>query len=864
MATSSIASRPAASESKATGFEADYRPSYLAAGIAGAAIFLLYLFTLAPSTAMWDTSEYIAAAYTLGLPHPPGNPLFVLLGRVFSILPIASSVAVRINILAALCSAVSASMWFLVTERVLVSWFPQRWQRIAGGAIAVLIGGTAFTVWNQSVVNEKVYTVSLMGIAIVSWLMIRWSDEPDGWKADRILVLVAYLLGLGYANHMAGMLAGPAAALAVLVRRPLTRGLPGIEFLGILAIAYFVGDKVGGITGLVVALVIALVGFGVATMLLSPSGVWRRYKLMVAIVGAVILGLTPFATQPIRAAYNPPINEGEPTACRQGLKWSCTFTKGTYEAFMYNFNRGQYGKPPIDERQACPSNTQPPCGFADSYPAQVGMWWWYFRWQWLRDAHIEHAAWQNVLGAVFLVLGLFGGWVHFQRDRRSFWFFGSLMFSMTLALIYYLNFKYGASQDPELADTVQREVRDRDYFFLWSFSAWGVWAALGLVFMWESIASLFGTTDVRYNKSVVALPERRGLAIGSPVLALALVPLFTNWSTAPRRGQTYTRDFAHDLLNSVEPYGVLVTVGDNDTFPLWYAQEVEGIRKDVVVANTSLLNTDWYTRQLIRRPIWEYDEAKGPAVYRGKSWVKPTTPPLHMTLDQADSLPAYMTIDKPMLFRAGDCGKPDATGCISATLDPRQLPGDGAGHGVLQKADLFVLRMIADSYPQRPIYFSRTSGNYARELGLGDYTITQGLAAKVFIPPKASSSDTLLVQSDGWLDLPRTQALWSNVFLGPKAVIKANDWLDRPSVGIPYLYIATGMELGEALRSKGQTQQANQVQQTAMQVAKAVHLESLIAPQVSAPEQNPLLAPSGDSSKSTTLPAKPAPPTPRR
>src|SRR5204862_3510116 len=102
----------------------DYRPSYRAAAIAAALVFVLYIITLAPSTAMWDTSEYIAAAYTLGIPHPPGNPLFVILGRVFAILPIAGSVAVRINILAALCSAVSAGMWFLITERVLVSWFP--------------------------------------------------------------------------------------------------------------------------------------------------------------------------------------------------------------------------------------------------------------------------------------------------------------------------------------------------------------------------------------------------------------------------------------------------------------------------------------------------------------------------------------------------------------------------------------------------------------------------------------------------------------------------------------------------------------------------------------------------------------------
>src|SRR3954464_10547236 len=239
--------------------ELDYRPSYRAALFVSLAVLVLYLVTLAPSTAMWDTSEYITAAYTLGLPHPPGNPLFVIIGRVFAILPIASSVAVRINILAAICSAVSAGMWFLITERVLVGWFPERWQRVLGGVIAAIIGATAFTVWNQSVVNEKVYTVSLVGIAIISWLMIRWSDDPDGRKADRILVLVAYILGLGYANHMGGMLAAPAAAVAVIVRRPRTV---------------------------------------------------LRWRLLLACVGALIFGITPFAIQPIRAAWNPPLNEG--------------------------------------------------------------------------------------------------------------------------------------------------------------------------------------------------------------------------------------------------------------------------------------------------------------------------------------------------------------------------------------------------------------------------------------------------------------------------------------------------------------------------------------------------------------------------
>jgi hypothetical protein len=756
----------------------DYRPSYLAAGAAALAVFLLYILTLSPSTAMWDTSEYIAAAYTLGLPHPPGNPLFVLIGRVFAELPIAPNVATRINVLAAVCSAGSAAMWFLITERVLVGWLPLRWQRIAGASIATLIGATAFTVWNQSVVNEKVYTVSLLGIAVISWLMIRWSDFPDGRKADRLLVLVAYLLTLGYTNHMAGMLPIMAVGVAVLVRRPRTL---------------------------------------------------LRWRLLLACVGAMMLGMTPFATQPIRAAHMPALNEGEPTACQDGLKWSCTFSEETYDRFMYNFNRGQYGKPQLTERQA------------PFVSGQVGMWWYYFKWQWLRDAHGDRPGVQALLAAVFLVLGLFGGWVHFQRDRRSFWYFGTLMFSMTLFLIYYLNFKYGATQSPELGNSVEREVRDRDYFYLWSFSAWGVWAGLGLVYIWESISSLFGTQKMKLGHEHVEEPRTRSWLFGAPVLAVALIPFFTNLSTASRRGHTDTEDFAHDLLNSVEPYGVLVVVGDNDTFPLWFAQEVEKVRQDVVVANTSLLNTDWYTRQLIRRPVYEYDPSKGPEIYRSKQWPKPASAPLKMTMEEADSVPPYMFINRPMALKVGD---------LQVTLDPRTMAQDGNGNGILQRADVFVLRMIADSWPGRPVYFSRTSGGYARELGFSNNVLTQGLASKVFIPPPAPTKDTVYVQGDGWFDVPRTKNLWTTVFKAPNSLIRRGDWIDQPSVGIPYLYVATGLELAEMLRDQDPLAARNILTQTRA-IASAVRLDAAVA------NIDQISIPSGDSARGRILPAPP-------
>ncbi|HEX9221549.1 MAG TPA: DUF2723 domain-containing protein [Gemmatimonadaceae bacterium] len=734
--------------------ERDYRPSYRAAAVASGLIFVVYLVTLAPSTAMWDTSEYIAAAYTLGLPHPPGNPFFVLLGRFFALLPIAPNVAMRINILAALCSTVAAGMWFLITERVLVGWLPERWQRIVGGSIASLIGATAFTVWAQSVVNEKVYTVSLLGLALVSWLTVRWCDDPDGPEADRLLVMIAYLSGLGYANHMAGFLAVPAVAVAVALRRARTL---------------------------------------------------IRWKLLLACAGALLLGMTPFLAQPLRAAHFPAINEGEPTGCASRIGVGCTLSKATFDRFMYNFNRGQYQKPALTERQV-------------SFVAQVEMWWLYFRWQWLRDPFDNHPALQKMLATLFLLLGGLGGYVHWKRDRRSFSYFGPLMFMVTVALVYYMNFKYGASQSPELGDTVPREVRDRDYFYLWSFSAWSVWAALGLVFIWETIAALIGSDKAHVGSETLDLPRRRSWALATPVLALALVPLFANWKSASRAGQTDTADFAADLLNSVEPYGILITSGDNDTFPLWYAQEVEGIRRDVIVACLSLLNTDWYTRQLLRRPIYAYDSLRGPGIYRGKAWKKPIGPPLHLTMQQADAVPSVIELSSPQTFRKEGAA-------IIVNIQPRPF-GDFAG---LERADLFVLYMIRDAYPERPFFFSRTTGGYVDELGFTHYTVTTGLARKLMPQIPKPGDGITVAPGEGAFDLETTRTLWETVFKAPKSMANRDLWVDRPSAGIPYLYIRTGLVLSSGLAQLGRTDEAARIRAQVQRIARATQLEDVVA-----------------------------------
>jgi hypothetical protein len=748
-------------------------PSYDVAALVALAVLTIYVATLGPSTAPWDTSEYITAAYTLGLPHPPGNPLFVLLGRVFSLLPIAPSVAQRINLLSAVMSAITAGVWFLVAERVVGGRVSSPWLRRAGGCVAALLSATVFTVWNQSVVNEKVYTVSLCFFAIVSWLTILWCQRRETRSADRLLVLIAFLLGLGYSNHPAGLLVAPAVAAAVLATR--------------------------------------------ATTLL-------RWRLLVAGAMAFVLGLTPFAYEPIRAAQHPALNEGEPTGCGDRIGWSCTFSAETKARLLSNVNRDQYGQKSVVIRQA-------------PFSAQLGMWWQYFQWQWMRDARVEHPSSQSLLAMVFLLLAIAGGVFHWNNDRRSFWFFGALVATVTVVLVYYMNFKYGFTQAPLLGQSVDREVRDRDYFFIWSFSTVGVWAALGLVSVWARLAEALRGTFVpegermrparrsdaepsRRARRAAARPgtiatlPRRAWLLASPVLLVALIPLFANWRSVSHRGDTFTRDMAIDLLNSVEPYGVLITNGDNDTFPLWYAQEVEGIRRDVTVAVTSLLDTDWYVRMLLRRPVYEYNVDTGPAIYRDRVWKRPTGPPLTMSIAQANAVPDLVPIDSTVVFRADH---------LEAIIDPRALPDVYAGHPVLRRADVLVLRMIADTAPERSVFISRTAGGYGTQMGLAPYMMTQGLARKIVLAPLHASHDTVNVAGDGFVNVPFTQALWNDL-RSPDTVIRRDLWVDVPSLSMPLSLVDAGRALASALVSRGDTAAAAGVVAKANRIVRAIGL----------------------------------------
>lgn len=425
-------------------------PPYLVAACTGLAVFIIYLLTLAPTTALWDTSEYIASAYVLGIPHPPGNPLFTVLAHVWGALPF-GNYAVRINLFAAVTSALTAGLFFLVADRWMRSIVPLRWARLASAFAGVLVGATMWTVWNQSTVNEKVYTVSMMSTALVLWLGVHWADDERGEHRDRWLVLIGYIIALSSTNHMMGVLAGPAVAVYVLLTEPSILLKPWVLFLGFTLGIAVTNKWTALIDGPPTDRAVLIVIFAA----LLAYTFWRDKRefgrpLLYLAIGSVIVGISiNYLYLPIRALQYPAINEGEPTS------WG---------ALMDVLNRAQYGKPPITFRQA-------------DFLSQVGNYLQYWNWQFARDWG-EVAA--RVMTGIFTLLGLSGAWALWQRDRRAFWASLMLMGTLTLLLVFYLNFKYGYSYPTPLSlGQVAREVRERDYFFVVSFAAFGLWIAVG-------------------------------------------------------------------------------------------------------------------------------------------------------------------------------------------------------------------------------------------------------------------------------------------------------------------------------------------------------------------------------------------------
>jgi hypothetical protein len=732
----------------------ELQPPYVAAAVAGVLVFALYALTLSRTTAFWDTSEYIATGNILGIPHPPGNPLFVVLARAWSIMlaPLGLSVAVRINLFSALVSAGAHALWFLVAHHILRFFSDDRRFRLVGAAAAVLVSATAFTVWSQSNVNEKVYTVSLLTIALLTWLAFRWQENLGKGKDDNLLVLMVFILALSVGNHLMAFLAAPAIGLFILLVHPRT--------------------------------------------LLN----WRLY---LAATGAAVLGISIHLFLPLRAGLSPIINEAAPTCPDLGsaLTAIVSYGKAGCVALSEALNRTQYDKPALVPRQAALSS-------------QFLNYLQYFDWQWARAMDGTNTVFANIrlpFTMLFTGLGVWGAVEHFRRDRASFTYVMALFVTLSAALIYYLNFKYGYSLEAPMQDRALHEVRERDYFFIVSFSVWALWAGIGIATLWREAAEELGSTLLKM----------------SPILGLALIPLFANWSWASRAEDYSARDWAYNLLMSTEPYAVLFTNGDNDTFPLWYLQEAEGIRQDVTVIVTSYLNTDWYAKQLrdITSPCpsgvsatddptriicqREYTATETGAAYVSAEAEAGDKIPIVLREPLGTPTRSILSLDDATIERVAqsysqiDRDQGVQLGNVTATIREGQ---------VLYPWQQYALLLISESIGERPIYFA-SSGNAAASLGLDSHLVRHGLAFKLHNGSLGEAPPAGVVQmgrtpyatvTGAWVDVPRTNLLTEEVFIHRTGIPDAwTHWPDQATIGIPNYYAWTYLALAQAALQVG-------------------------------------------------------------
>jgi hypothetical protein len=506
------------------------------------AIGAVYLATLAPGLTFWDSGELIAAVHSLGIPHPPGTPLYVMLARSWRELWSPLSTAVATNSFSALATALAVGAVALLLSRA---------TRLPWAALgAALCAGAMSTVWLDA--NEaEVYAAALL----LSMAMLLAAERAGAATArsgsTRWVVLTAYTMALAVPLHISALVAAPAAIVLAV-----QGGARRVDWpiAVILAGAFLVATGAGLAEWMIAAAGAVIIVLG--PLLARADRVrYARVAAMVAVVLAV--GLSAVAFMPIRSLHAPALDSGSP------VSWS---------ALWDVIGRRQYAAQGLWPRQA---------------PL------------WAQLANFfEYADWQVALGLapgvapswmrtpftiLYALLGVYGAARHREIDARSWRALVLLMLCASLGLVIYMNFKAGTSFGyGVLADSLPHEARERDYFFSLAFFTWGAWAGFG----------------------AVLLLAKRSPSLIPAGLALAALPIALNWRAVDRTREPEAgvpRRVASALLWSAPHRAVLVTWGDNDSFPLWYMQVVEGVRQDVTVVVAPLLGAEWYRAQLARR-----------------------------------------------------------------------------------------------------------------------------------------------------------------------------------------------------------------------------------------------------------------------
>lgn len=834
----------------------------------------VYLSTMEATSAFWDCGEFASSAYKLEIPHPPGAPLFVLLGRLF-MMPFSdpATATLGINAMSALMSAFTILFLFWSITHFARKIIEKRKgfdgltntdliTIISAGAVGALAYTFSDSFW-YSAVESEVYASSSFFTAVVFWAALKWEQDVTAeiaqgvtghfTKADRWLILIFYLIGLAVGVHLLCILVIPAIVMTYYFKRyPVTRkgtiwafiiasiitgivqvpmiqwtiklaGQFDILFVNSLNAPFFVGF---GFFFLLLAVAIYIV------MRIAMKNNWNFLKLAMWAFAFVLLGFTTYFTTMIRSSANPPIdmfNVDNPVSLvgylsrEQYGDWPLlkgpdftaepveteitpTYVKGPekYEKKGVKVKRVYRSE---DEhffpRMWDPTNDQ---GRADYYAAFAGigkdpqtgkyygkptmadnigfffsyqfnwMYWRYFMWnfagkqndvQGVNMGNVRDGNWKSGIGPIdnlFLgdqskmpdsmknnkannklfmlpfILGLIGLYYQWKRDKQDAIVVFLLFFFTGAAIVLYLN---QAGNQP----------RERDYAFVGSFYAFAIWIGLGVMMVKEWFE--------KKMKPKVA-------SIAAAVICLLAVPVLMaaqEWDDHDRSNKTLARDLAINYLESCAPNAILVTFGDNDTYPLWFAQEVLGIRTDVRVINSSLLGTDWYINQLRYAlnksapipQVWSPEQIIGTnrdAIYFHQ--MLPALPGFRGVTDQPMDLLTmmrdYAGSDQPGMFYLNNNDVINAfpTQTVTVPVDKDLVRKNGTVNSddevedtlvfqipknVLVKNESAILNIIAANKWERPIYF--TSPQIGSELGFGEYLRADALAYRL-IPVKNS------------------------------------------------------------------------------------------------------------------------------
>ncbi len=700
------------------------------------AIFFITLFmyrmTAQSSVAFWDCGEYAATSPALEVPHPPGAPLFTLMGRIAMMTPYVQDHALRINLMSALASALTIMFLYLVGVRVISRWkgFPSDTKGaiivFGSAAIGAFILSVSDSFWFNAV-ESGLFASSMFFVSLVLWLGVVWFEKAEEPGSQKYLLLAAYAIGLSIGVHVLSILVFFVVAVLIYFRYYEFDWKSFTKFGIVTVLAFFIiypgivkwmaailnGDVNAGPFNIKHSFLVQMIPPGI--VIAAIYGAYKaqkakRWILSTALMAGlfVAFGYSTYTLVYIRANAHPPINENNPSNLARLVGY---------------LNRDQYGAQPIFWPRRWSSEPQYQAGY-QKYSSD----WDYFVGYQLDHMYLRYLGW-NFIGragdvqdapvalftapkgwydgrtgfpsryyAIPFLLALFGLWYHFKKDWKFGLAFLSMFIIMGSALVVYFNM-----QDPQ--------PRERFYFFVGSFFVFALWAGVGASGIIDFVA-----TKIKENRT-----RTIGIA-GTAAVLFAIAPLnmfAQNLYTQDRHGNFAPFDYSYNILQSCKPNAVLFTNGDNDTFPLWYLQEGLGIRTDVRIVNLSLANTDWYDLQLKNRTPHGAEKV-----------------PISMTDEQLSNIQPIQW--KTQTFKVQvpkevykEFGVTDTSitnkGYIEYTMRPTMQAGDIEA---VRAQDLLMQNIIQTNAWKRPIYFAVTVAP-SNFIGLGSYLQMQGLALQL-------------------------------------------------------------------------------------------------------------------------------------